>query len=81
MKRLPVILLVVALSAVLAGCGASGASVGQKAVLAWADPIVDNMMAAWNQGDYAKFSADFDATMQAKETQALFLQQRQQVTY
>ena len=45
------------------GCGKTAA---------YADPITENLLIAMNKADYAGFSKDFDETMKAELTEALF---------
>lgn len=52
MKRLSAALVFLVLVFVLAGCGAKQTAIDQKAVLSYADPITDNLLAGFNAGDY-----------------------------
>jgi hypothetical protein len=63
-SRLPVLMLAVSVTLALAS-GATADPIGknEKQVRAVADPILDNLLAAFNAGDYAKYSRDFDATL------------------
>lgn len=51
----------------------------KEKVLAYADPIVDNLLAGFNEGNYAKFSKDFDGRMKSALPEAAFTQMRQLV--
>jgi hypothetical protein len=58
--------LMLAISVTLALIGEAAADpIGKndKQVRAVADPILDNLLAAFNAGDYAKYSRDFDPTL------------------
>ncbi len=58
--------LMLAVSLTLAGAaGAAADPIGKndKQVRAVADPLLDNLLAAFNAGDYAKYSRDFDTTL------------------
>jgi hypothetical protein len=62
------------------GCGKKAeAPVDKEKVLAYADPVVDNLLAGFNEGDYAKFSRDFDARMKSGIPEAAFTQMRQDI--
>lgn len=50
---------------------------GDQQVKALAEPIVDNLMTGFNQGNYAKFSKNFDATMQETIHEKKFQEVRQ----
>jgi hypothetical protein len=50
----------------------TGPRVADTTVLPYSEPIVDNMMAGWQQGDYAVFVHDFDPTMRGAVTEAAF---------
>ncbi|MDA8336180.1 MAG: hypothetical protein M0Z41_14560 [Peptococcaceae bacterium] len=65
MKKLSAIPVILALVLVLAGCGSQAAPVNQSKVLAYANPITDNLLAGFNSGDYVKFTRDFDAVMRS----------------
>jgi hypothetical protein len=59
----------------LAGCGSVAQTVPnevKESVLAWGEPKTDTLLAGLKEGDYAKFSADFDADMLAALTEAKF---------
>lgn len=57
----------------------SDVSVDQQSILSYADPIVDNLLAGFNEGDYAKFSQDFDGRMKSALPEAAFTQMRQSI--
>jgi len=62
-QRLPVLTLAVLLPLVwAAGAAADPIGKNDKEVQAAANPILDNLLAGFNAGDYAKYSKDFDAT-------------------
>lgn len=54
-------------------------SVDQQSVLSYADPIVDNLLAGFNEGNYAKFSKHFDNRMRSALPEAAFAQMRQSI--
>ena len=59
----------------LASCGSQGttlAGADRDAVLAFTESKTDNLLAGMNAGDYAIFSADFDADMLKAMTQSQF---------
>lgn len=67
-KKVIVLLLVVILSTLLGGCGSQATPLtgaDREAVLAFSESKTDNLLAGMNAGDYAMFSADFDADMLA----------------
>lgn len=76
-----VLLFAVCLLLVLgSGCSKkAGVSVDQQSVLSYADPIVDNLLAGFNEGNYAKFSKDFDDRMKTALPEAAFTQMRQSI--
>jgi hypothetical protein len=55
---LVVVLLVLAIPAAAAPIGIS-----DQQVKATAEPILDNLLAGFNQGNYAQYAKDFDATL------------------
>ncbi|MEW6574459.1 MAG: DUF3887 domain-containing protein [Bacillota bacterium] len=48
--------------------------------MAYADPIVDNLLEGFNEGNYTKFSRDFDEQMKNGLPEPVFNQTRQLVT-
>ncbi|MGE5138058.1 MAG: DUF3887 domain-containing protein [Rudaea sp.] len=52
----------------------------RDAVLAFADPKTDGLLAGFNAGDYAAYSHDFDTTMRNALPEPSFIQTRQLVT-
>ena len=66
MKKSLVFLLAFLLAGVLSACqkeSASGAMLAERernAVLAFSEPIMDNLFAGWNDDNYTVFSKDFD---------------------
>ncbi len=74
--------------AILAGVCISGCT-GQEtvisgeertAVLAYADPIADNLLQGFNEGNYTMYSRDFSAEMKGSLDEAAFVQNRELVT-
>ncbi|MCM2466898.1 DUF3887 domain-containing protein [Methanoculleus sp. CWC-02] len=49
-------------------------------VLAYADPIADNLMQGFNEGNYTIYSRDFSAEMRQGLDEAAFEQNREHVT-
>jgi len=82
--RLSHVLILVVLAAVAAsGCMSqetvvSGDEVTQ--VLAYADPIADNVMQGFNEGNYTMYSRDFGPEMRQALDEAAFEQNREFVT-
>ena len=78
MKKILVLLVVLFLANVLAACqksGPSGAMLSQeqsKAVLAYSEAKVDNLLDGWNENDYAAFSKEFRQDLLKSMTQAEF---------
>ena len=48
-------------------------------VLKYADPVSDNVMTAYNEGDHAKIIRDFDEKMKAAFTEKIFKQNREMI--
>lgn len=73
------ILAVVALG--LLTLAAAGAPVGtsDQQVRSLAEPILDNLLAGFNQGDYAKYSKDFDAALREAIPEKKFQQVREDI--
>ena len=64
MKKLGIsILAVVALCDVSISAAAAPVGTSDQQVKAVAEPIVDSLLTGFNQGDYAKFSKDFDKNL------------------
>ncbi|MEW5870801.1 MAG: DUF3887 domain-containing protein [Chloroflexota bacterium] len=61
----------------LTGCEWTLSGAKKDAVLAWSEAAVDNLLAGWTTNDYAAFSRDFDADMQAEITAAKFADLKQ----
>ena len=64
-----------AMLVLLAGCGGVAKTVSDEvkaSVLAFGEPKTDTLLAGLKEGDYAKFSADFDDDMLAALTEAKF---------
>lgn len=75
-----VLLLAICFLLVLGGCSRKAdVSVDQQSVLAYADPIVDNLLEGFNAGNYTKFSRDFDEQMKNGLPEPVFNQTRQQI--
>lgn len=72
---------VLCLVLLLGGTGASGEVVGHtdKEVQRVAEPILDNLLAGFNEGDYQKYSRDFDATLKEAIPEAKFKAVRQDI--
>lgn len=67
-------LLILVISAVAAPVGSSDQEV--KAV---SEPILDNLLAGFNQGNYAQYSKDFDATLREAIPEKKFQQVREDI--
>jgi isocitrate dehydrogenase kinase/phosphatase len=84
LSHIPFLAVLVVLTAVAAcGCMSQETVVtGEEAaaVLAYADPIADNLMQGFNEGDYAKYSRDFSPEMKQALDEAAFEQNREAVT-
>lgn len=82
--RLSHVLILVVFAAVLAcGCMSQETVVsGDEAaqVLAYADPIADNVMQGFNEGNYTTYSRDFGPEMRQALDEAAFEQNREFVT-
>jgi major membrane immunogen (membrane-anchored lipoprotein) len=75
-----VLLLAICFLLVLGGCSRKAdVSVDQQSVLAYADPIADNLLEGFNEGNYTKFSRDFDEQMKNGLPEPVFNQTRQQI--
>lgn len=61
--------------------GTAGEVVGRtdQEVQAVAEPILDNLLAGFNEGDYQKYSRDFDATLKEAVPEAKFKAVRQDI--
>lgn len=77
MKRYITLLLIVAGAAVL-GCSQGTPITGdeQKKVLEYAEPVADNLLAGFNEGDYAVYARDFDEMMKNGLPENVFKQTR-----
>ena len=51
----------------------------KAAVLAYAEPAVENILASFNSGDYAGISRDFDEQMKNAFTEEVFLQNHEMI--
>jgi hypothetical protein len=79
MKRIPVG--VVVLAFILATLPAEAEVVGKTdaEVQGVAEPILDNLLAGFNEGDYQKYSRDFDATLKEALPENKFKAVRQEI--
>jgi maltose-binding protein MalE len=57
----------------------SDVSIDQQSVLSYADPIVDNLLAGFNEENHAKFSRDFDERMRSALPEVVFTQTQQSI--
>jgi major membrane immunogen (membrane-anchored lipoprotein) len=74
-KKIYVLMLIVLLASLLAGCGSKTTTLTgaeRDAVLAYSEAQTDNLMAGMNAGDYAMFSKDFDQAMLTAMSQSQF---------
>ena len=71
---LVVVLLVLAIPAAAAPIGTS-----DQQVKALAEPILDNLLAGFNQGNYAQYAKDFDATLREAIPEKKFQQVRDEL--
>lgn len=78
--RIPIAILLLIMAALLLyGCGAGAQPIEgaeRDAVLAYAEPKAENLLQAFNSGDYAAFARDLDGSMRRAETEAVFTQTR-----
>lgn len=84
LSHVPSLVALAVLAAVLA-CGCMGQETvisGEEAteVLAYADPIAENLMQGFNEGNYTVYSRDFSPEMKQALDEAAFEQNREQVT-
>lgn len=83
-SQIPLLAVLVVFAAVLA-CGCMGQETvvsGEEAaeVLVYADPIADNLMQGFNEGNYTVYSRDFSPEMRQALDEAAFVQNRDDVT-
>lgn len=71
MKIKSYLLLVLVSVLVLSGCSAASKA-DQAKIVNTADPVVENLMAGYNKGDYSVFSRDFDDAMKKAMPEASF---------
>jgi hypothetical protein len=76
-KALAIMMLALALAL---PAGADFVGQADKEVQAAADPILDNLLAGFNEGNYQKYSQDFDATLKESLPEARFKQVRSEIT-
>ena len=76
-SRIAVICVAFMLCVTLAGADVVGTS--DQQVQAAADPILDNLLAGFNEGDYQKYSKDFDPTLKESLPEAKFKQVRSEI--
>lgn len=75
--------LAVLAGACVAGCTGQDTVVtgeARAAVLAYADPIAENLLQEFNEGNYTKYSRDFGPEMKGSLDEAAFSQNREFVT-
>jgi hypothetical protein len=73
-KSIPVLLMAM-LTVLLVGCGSQGTTLtgtDRESVLAFTEPMSDNLLTGMNAGDYAVFSRDFDVDMSKAMTASQF---------
>jgi hypothetical protein len=76
-RKAAVFMVLFFLAATLAGADIIGTA--DQQVQAAADPIVDNLLAGFNEGDYQKYSKDFDPTLKESLPQSRFKQVRSEI--
>ena len=84
LPKIPLLTALLLLAAVVAcGCMSQETVVSDDVkaeVLAYADPIADNLMQGFNEGNYTKYSRDFSPEMKQALDEAAFEQNREHVT-
>jgi len=84
LSRIPLLAALLILAAVAAsGCMSQETVVSDEEaaqVLAYAEPIADNLMQGFNEGNYTKYSRDFGPEMRQALDEAAFEQNREFVT-
>jgi hypothetical protein len=55
-----VVSVIAAIGIVFSGCSQGATASDPAPVLAWAEPMMENTLVALNEGDYVRFSQDFD---------------------
>jgi len=80
MKRIAIFSLLVVFAASL-GCGQGTPITGEDRdkVLAYADPVAENLLAGFNSGDYGVYSRDFDEMMKNGLPENVFKQTREMI--
>ena len=76
-SRIAAILVVLMFCVTLAGADVVGTT--DQEVQKAADPILDNLMAGFNEGNYQKYSKDFDPTLKESLPEAKFKQVRSEI--
>jgi hypothetical protein len=77
MRKLVIVILpVVALFLLTIPAGAAPVGTNNQQVKSIAEPILDNLLAGFNQGNYAQYSKDFDATLREAVPEKKFKQVR-----
>ena len=76
-RKAAVFLVLVLLAATLASADIIGTS--DQQVQAAADPILDNLLAGFNEGNYQMYSRDFDPTLKESLPEAKFKQVRGEI--
>lgn len=71
MKFKSILLLIIIPILLLSGCSGSNQAARQK-LAGTADPAVENLMQGLNEGNYEKFSKDFDDTMKKSFSESAF---------
>jgi hypothetical protein len=77
--RLLTAIFVLAVSFSLAGCDRTLSGTERSAVLAFSEPVVDNVFAGWAAGDYAAFARSFDTALRSEVPAEDFASLRQDV--
>lgn len=78
MKTATLFVLIVLTLSCMAACGKTPITgTEREAVLAFANPMTDSILAGYNEGDFAKYAKDFDAQMQNALPENVFRQTRE----
>ena len=78
MRKLVIVIFpVIALILLTIPAGADPVGTNDKEIKSLAEPIVDNLLGGFNEGDYAKYSKNFDAAMLEAIPEKKFQQVRQ----
>jgi hypothetical protein len=76
-SRMAAIFVLLMVCVTLAGADVIGTS--DQEVQAATDPILDNLLAGFNEGNYQKYSKDFDPTLKESLPEAKFKQVRSEI--